>query len=32
MKNTQRRAHDFGYGETRFHGMLVIGTASIEFP
>ena len=25
MKNTQRRAQDFGYGETRFHGLLVIG-------
>lgn len=28
MKNTQRRAQDFGYGETRFHGLLVIGRSA----
>ncbi len=28
MKNTQRRAQDFGYGQTRFHGLLVIGRSA----
>jgi hypothetical protein len=28
MQNTQRRAQDFGYGETRFHGLLVIGRSA----
>ena len=27
MKNTQRRAQDFGYEYTRFFGLLVIGSA-----
>jgi hypothetical protein len=28
MKNTQRRAQEFGFGETRFHGLLVIGRSA----
>ena len=28
MKNTERRARDFGFGQTRFHGLLVIGRSA----